>query len=145
MLAASSGRDPSRSSAVIFAALHDAQLLEVAYAASLNKRFAPIVCRRVEDSAVPEALRRLNFIFFDDPEHFDASAGQLAEALQTDIAWIRRHTQFGEAARHWTDAGLCVGQRHRQEQRQLHRLRQQVGQSTNGAGWLLRTEPIRSL
>src|ERR1700741_969910 len=42
----------------------DVALKEVAYAASLNKRFAPIVCRRVEDGMVPEALRRLNFIFF---------------------------------------------------------------------------------
>src|SRR5258708_22151815 len=33
-------------------------LKEVTHAASLNKRFAPIVCRRVDDSAVPEALRR---------------------------------------------------------------------------------------
>src|ERR1700685_1373403 len=39
-------------------------LKEVQYAASLNKRFAPIVCRRTEDSATPDALRRLNFIFF---------------------------------------------------------------------------------
>src|SRR5271168_5089631 len=36
---------------------------EVAHAASLNKRFAP---RRADDSAIPEPLRRLNFIFFDD-------------------------------------------------------------------------------
>ena len=42
-------------------------LKEIAYAASLNKRFAPIVCHRVEDSGVPEPLRRLNFIFFDEP------------------------------------------------------------------------------
>jgi hypothetical protein len=41
----------------------DVALKEVAHAASLNKRFAPIVCRRVEDGTVPEALRRLNFIF----------------------------------------------------------------------------------
>src|SRR5580698_7306839 len=61
-------------------------LKEVEYAASLNKRFAPIVCRRVEDSAIPEALQRLNFIFFDDPAQFEASADRLAEALQTDIA-----------------------------------------------------------
>ena len=52
----------------------DVALKEVAHAASLNKRFAPIVCRRVEDGAVPEALRRLNFIFFDDPAGFEASA-----------------------------------------------------------------------
>jgi formylglycine-generating enzyme required for sulfatase activity len=84
-------------------------LKEATYAASLNKRFAPIVCRRVEDSAVPEALRRLNFIFFDDPECFDASADRLAEALQTDIVWIRDHTKFGEAARVWAAASRPSG------------------------------------
>src|SRR5262249_42196307 len=82
---------------------------EVAYAASLNKRFAPIVCRRVGNSAVPEALRRLSFIFFDDLSPFGASADKLAEALQTGIAGIRDHTKFGEAARGWTAAGRPNG------------------------------------
>jgi hypothetical protein len=63
-------------------------LKEVEYAASLNKRFAPIVFRRAEDSAVPEVLRCLNFIFFDDPPCFEASVDQLAE---------------GAADRHWLD------------------------------------------
>jgi formylglycine-generating enzyme required for sulfatase activity len=80
-------------------------LKEVAYAASLNKRFAPIVCRQVEDSAVPEALRRLNFIFFDDPERFEASVDRLADALRTDIGWVRQHTEYGEAERSWSAAG----------------------------------------
>src|SRR5258708_20534735 len=57
----------------------DVALKEVAHAASLNKRFAPIVCRRVEDSAVPEPLRRLNFIFFDDPARFDDAANKLVD------------------------------------------------------------------
>jgi tetratricopeptide (TPR) repeat protein len=74
---------------------------EVAFAASLNKRFAPIVCRAVDDQAVPEALAKLNFIFFGDEARFEASADRLAEALSTDIAWIRQHTEFGEAARRW--------------------------------------------
>src|SRR5262245_22191292 len=87
----------------------DVAVKEVAYAASLNKRFAPIVCRRVENSAVPEALRRLNYIFFDDSSRFEASADKLAEALQTDIVWIRDHTKFGEAARGWTAAGRPNG------------------------------------
>ena len=87
----------------------DVALKEVAHAASLNKRFAPIVCRRVEDGAVPEALRRLNFIFFDDPTRFEASADRLAEALRIDIGWIRQHTEFGEAARHWSAAGRPGG------------------------------------
>ena len=70
----------------------DVALKEVVHAASLNKRFAPIVCRRTDDGAVPEALRRLNFVFFDDPARFEASADQLAEALNTDIGWVRQHT-----------------------------------------------------
>ena len=79
----------------------DVALKEVSHGAALNKRFAPIVCRRVEDPAVPEPLRRLNFIFFDDPDRFEASTDQLSEALTTDIDWVRQHTDYGEAARHW--------------------------------------------
>jgi formylglycine-generating enzyme required for sulfatase activity len=82
----------------------DVALKEVAYAASLNKRFAPIVCRQVEDRAVPEPLRRLNFIFFGDAAEFETDVDALADALQTDIGWIRQHTEYGEAARRWLAA-----------------------------------------
>ncbi len=82
---------------------------EVEYASSLNKRFAPIVCRRVDDAAVPEALRRLNFVFFDDAAKFGASADRLADALKTDIGWIRKHTEYSEAARQWSAAGRPGG------------------------------------
>jgi tetratricopeptide (TPR) repeat protein len=74
---------------------------EVAFAASLNKRFAPIVFRPVSNEAVPEALAKLNFAFFDDEARFEACADRLAEALDTDIDWIRQHTAFGEQARQW--------------------------------------------
>jgi hypothetical protein len=76
-------------------------LKEVAFAASLNKRFAPIVFRRVDDGLVPGELAKLNFIFFDAAERFEESATQLSEALNTDISWIRHHTEFGEQARRW--------------------------------------------
>ena len=36
--------------------------------------------------------------------------------------------------------GLSVGRRHRHEQCQLQRLRQPMGQQTNGAGWFIRPE-----
>ena len=87
----------------------DVALKEVAYAASLSKRFAPIVCRRVESGATPEPLGRLNFIFFDDAALFEASADHLAEALETDIGWIREHTEYGEAARRWVADGRPDG------------------------------------
>src|SRR5262249_10217160 len=70
----------------------------------LNKRFAPVVCRRADDQAVPEALARLNFIFFDDETRFQQSADKLAEALRTDIGWVRQHTDFGEQAGRWAPA-----------------------------------------
>jgi hypothetical protein len=99
----------SRADTIVFvlspdAVASDVALKEVARAASLNKRFAPIVCRRVADHEIPEALQRLNFIFFDDATIFEASADRLAEALATDIGWVRRHTEFGEAARRWSTA-----------------------------------------
>src|SRR3984957_10762282 len=84
-------------------------LKEVAHAVALNKRSPPIVCRRVEDSATPEALRRLNFVFFDDPDRFEASADQLADALQIDIGWVRQHTDCGELARRWSKANRPGG------------------------------------
>jgi hypothetical protein len=84
-------------------------LKEVDFAASLNKRFAPIVYRRVDKEAVPEALAKLNYIFFDDETRFEGSADTLARALRTDIAWIRQHTEFGEAARQWSAANKANG------------------------------------
>lgn len=80
-------------------------LREIDYAVSLNKRFAPIVCRKVDDAAVPQALQRLNYIFFDDASRFDASADHLAAALEIDLDWIRRHSEYGEAAQRWATAG----------------------------------------
>src|SRR5436305_4143467 len=77
---------------------------EVAFAASLNKRLAPIVFRPVEDKFVPDALAKLNFISFDATAHFERSADWLAEALKTDTSWIRLHTEFGEQARRWASA-----------------------------------------
>ena len=99
----------TRADTVVFVLTPDAvasevALKEVAFAAALNKRFAPVVWRRVEDKFVPAELAKLNFIFFDDDAQFDHRADQLAEALRTDIGWIRQHTDFGEQARRWRQA-----------------------------------------
>jgi tetratricopeptide (TPR) repeat protein len=97
----------ARADTVVFvlspdSAASDVARKEIAFAASLNKRFAPILLRPVTSTEVPEAVAKLNFVFFDDEARFEASADRLAEALDTDIAWIRQHTTFGEQARHWT-------------------------------------------
>jgi hypothetical protein len=64
---------------------------EARFAVSLNKRLAPVVHRRVEDSRVPLELARLNFIFFDDETQFDTSLNRLAEArLGAQALRVRR-------------------------------------------------------
>src|ERR1051325_6505337 len=104
----------ARADTVIFVLSPDAIVSEVAqkeveFAVSLNKRFAPVVCRRVDHKAVPQALSKLNFVFFDDEARFEESADRLADALGTDIDWIRQHTDFGEQARRWSMAGRPSG------------------------------------
>jgi hypothetical protein len=95
---------------IVFVLSHDAVASEVcakevAFAASLNKRFAPIVYASVDGSAVPEPLRRLNFVFFTEEARFEENADRLTEALSTDINWIRKHTEFGQLALRWAGAG----------------------------------------
>lgn len=78
---------------------------EVNYAAGLNKRFAPLLYQKVDNAQVPEALRRLNYLHFDDPERFDQNLETLIEALTIDIEWVRKHTEWGALARRWKEAG----------------------------------------
>jgi hypothetical protein len=47
---------------------------------------------------VPPLLKQLNYIFFDRPLFFLPPLKTLAEALRTDIDWVREHTRIGEAA-----------------------------------------------
>jgi tetratricopeptide (TPR) repeat protein len=77
---------------------------EVGFAASRNKRFAPIQFRQIDTKMVPSALERLDFEFFDDADKFEQNVDRLVEALQVDIDWIRKHTEFGEQAHDWADA-----------------------------------------
>ena len=53
---------------------------------------------------VPDVLGKYNFLFFDDDSQFDANADRVADALRVDIEWIRLHTEYCSAARHWSDA-----------------------------------------
>jgi tetratricopeptide (TPR) repeat protein len=82
---------------------------EVEFAASRNKRFAPIEYRPVDCKLIPNALRRLNFEFFSADEQFEQTMDRLAEALQTDIDWIRKDTEFGAQAHQWMTDGRPRG------------------------------------
>ncbi|MDM0053792.1 TIR domain-containing protein [Variovorax sp. J22R115] len=74
---------------------------EVESAVTLRKRLVPIVWRSVPESDVPEALKRINYIYFDKPHIFGPSLVALAQALRTDLAWVREHSRYSEAAIRW--------------------------------------------
>jgi TIR domain-containing protein len=96
---------------VVFVLGPDAVSSEVA--GSLNKRFAAVVLRRVDNKALPDVLARLNFILFDDEARFEENTAKLVEAISTDIEWIRKRIDFGGQARRWGAAasprGLLLG------------------------------------
>jgi WD40 repeat protein len=78
---------------------------EVGEVAKLNKRLAPVVFEPVADDRIPADLSKINYVYFTPSEDFERQADRLAEALQTDVEWIRRHTRIGERARLWEEAG----------------------------------------
>lgn len=76
---------------------------ELAHALELNKRALPVVLHQTPLAQVPEALSRLQFIparglFTDD---WEGSLEQLLTAIDTDLDWVRQHTDWGEKAGEW--------------------------------------------
>ena len=82
---------------------------EVEFAASRNKRFAPIEYRSVDCKLIPDQLERLNFEFCVDMGQFEQNMERLTAALQTDVEWIRKHTEFGAQAHDWVAEGKPRG------------------------------------
>jgi hypothetical protein len=75
---------------------------ELAESFRLAKRVLPVVWRPVEDAATSAELKRLNYIFFSgEGRTFATGLSQLAEALRTDIGWIREHTRIAGLAQRW--------------------------------------------
>ena len=74
---------------------------EIAHAAAHNKRMVPIVAREVDADAVPEPLAKLNWIFSRPGDDFEAAAGLLVSALDTDLEWVHAHTRLLTRAIEW--------------------------------------------
>lgn len=75
-------------------------LQEIEHAVRYNKRVVPVVARDANGS-VPDALARLNWLFFRSGDDFDASFAALIKAVDTDLAWVKAHTRLLVRAREW--------------------------------------------
>jgi tetratricopeptide (TPR) repeat protein len=78
---------------------------EIAHAAVHNKRMVPIVARDVNADTAPEALAKLNWIFFRESDDFEKATDALISALDTDLDWIRAHTRLLTRAIEWESKG----------------------------------------
>src|SRR5215469_3492640 len=78
---------------------------EIAHAAAHNKRMVPIVARDVKADTVPEALAKLNWIFFRDSDDFEKATDTLISALDTDLKWVHTHTRLLTRAIEWNANG----------------------------------------
>ena len=78
---------------------------EIAHAAAHNKRMVPIVARDVNADTVPEALAKLNWIFFRESDDFERATDTLISALDTDLKWVHAHTRLLTRAIEWNANG----------------------------------------
>ena len=78
---------------------------EVDKTVDLSKRLLPVIFKPVPSEAIPEKLRRLQFVRFDTGPGLARPLSQLATALRRDLGWIREHTRLGEIAARWQTRG----------------------------------------
>ena len=91
---------------------------EIAESERLSKRLMPVVVKRLDSTPVPDRLRELQQIFlYAEPKQpgsgFGKGLGDLVEALNTDIDWVREHTRLGQRSTEWHAGGrqgrCCLG------------------------------------
>jgi hypothetical protein len=78
--------------------------LEIAELIKNNKKIIPIVVRRPSDEHIarlPQNIRDLNWIFFEDEAKFEESFGNLILALDTDLELAKEHTRLLIRAYEW--------------------------------------------
>ena len=73
---------------------------EIDHAAIQKKRLVPVLAEDVAAEAVPEVLRRLNWVDMRG-NAFDTGFSLLIVALDTDLAWVKEHTRLLVRATEW--------------------------------------------
>jgi WD40 repeat protein len=79
---------------------------ELEHAIRHNKRLVPVVCSPVDTrtTQVPDAIGKLNWVSFLEPECFDRGVVDLISAIGTDLDWVKQHTRYLGRAVEWDAA-----------------------------------------
>jgi hypothetical protein len=83
---------------------------EVEEALRLSKRILPVLCRPLDGVSPPPQLASRNYIYlYTDSElpgsGFGSGLAQLVRALNTDLDWLRQHTEYLRQANNWDEGG----------------------------------------
>ncbi len=80
---------------------------EIDFAVSLNKRVIPIIVDDISGSAIPDAIKRLSFIFFI-PNRLAATDGSFQSGVASTISairheahWVKKHADLIRLASAW--------------------------------------------
>lgn len=75
--------------------------LEINHAVEQHKRLLPILRREVNPKDAPEAISKINWLYFRETDDFDKTFKALLAALETDLDWVRAHTRLLTRAIEW--------------------------------------------
>ena len=83
---------------------------EVERAKERGKRILPVLCRPLDGVGPPPELAALQYIFFCDSKDSPRSGwgtglAQLTAMLNTDLGWLREHTNYLRQASNWDEGG----------------------------------------
>lgn len=78
---------------------------ELDRAVEQGKRIKPLLLRDVDDGAVPEPLRRPQWIDFRRADSFAHASARLLAAVDVDADWVHAHTRIGVRAGEWDRNG----------------------------------------
>ncbi|PWB69814.1 MAG: hypothetical protein C3F07_18405 [Anaerolineales bacterium] len=68
----------------------------------LNKKLIPILYREpTKGSTMHEKLAATNWVYLRKDDNFDDTLPRLIEAINTDLDWVKKHTQILGQAREW--------------------------------------------
>jgi WD40 repeat protein len=76
---------------------------ELELAVAVRKRLVPVIWGEIDEERVPADLRRLNWIICRHEGELPVAAAALAQALDTDLDWVREHTRLLVRAAGWQE------------------------------------------
>ena len=78
---------------------------ELEQAVERSKKIVPLALLDVEVESLPDALEKLNWVFFRSDDEFAGGLNEVLKAIVTDLDYVREHTRLLVRALEWKRTG----------------------------------------